>query len=515
MFQSSSSHSSVSTQPGAGERGSRLADFRGVRRWLLVGITAGAFPIVATAAGLEMRYLVYGVLVTVLVSLLGYAIMFVGSLETLLWSVLVLSLQLELAFTPILVSGGKAAGPYGTMITPTLLCGLALIALWAGGRLWGNAERLRVDRGIVLASGGVLCAALLSFVNAAGRMLSFFGVFELLSLALTAVVANHACSERRNILTLRSVLFVALFVQSTLLILEQVLGVQISLAKGINTNYGWGSNEEGRFAGTFGAPSSAAIFLVVCLLFLFRRVSSKQPPARVTVLWGLFTLGFLALLLTRTRSSWIAFAIGCGGLGWQCYRDGTLSPRMARRLVVGGLLALLIAWPLVAMRLAEDHKGMADTRGNLVWIAVAMIKAHPFAGVGINTATNQVYTYAARAGLASGWVFIVHNQFLLVGAETGLPGLAAFLALTWVGIRAARRCMRSDDFFIRETGGVFFWSLIAMCWALNLDHVSGCMTYVLFWFLIGAACGLDALRQRESTLIENASGVLAGARAAA
>jgi hypothetical protein len=68
-----------------------------------------------------------------------------------------------------------------------------------------------------------------------------------------------------------------------------------------------------------------------------------------------------------------------------------------------------------------------------------------------------------------------------------------------VGIRAARRCTRAADPLLRETGAVLLWSLVALVWALNLDHVSGCKTYFLLWFLIGAACGLDNLLRREAS----------------
>ena len=498
-------------------RGSRpkswAARLGGVPEWVLIGIAAGAFPVLATAAGLEMRYLVYGIVGIALIGVLGYVVAFVGSVERLLWILLVLSLQLELAFTPIMTHDEKLAGPFGIMITPTLLCALLLVGIWSSARLWGDGDGLRTDRNLVIGAAAVIGTAMLSAAFAMGRMLSLFGIFELVSVALTALVANRACSDRSNISILRTALFVSIFVQSTFIIIEQTLGIQISLARGVNVAYGWAGGNEGRFAGTFAAPSCAATFLVVCLLFLFRRLSSKQPPVHTTVMWGLFALGFLALLLTRTRSGWIAFTIGCAGLAWQAFRDGTLSRQMANRLLVGGLVALLIAWPLVSQRLSDDHKGAADTRGNLVRIAVEMIKVNPIAGVGINTATTQVYNYAARAGIG-GWVFIVHNQFLLVGAETGLPGLAALVFLAWVGLRAARRCMTSEDVLIKETGGALFWSLISMVWALNLDHVSGTVTYALFWFLIGAACGLDTLRQRDSRGVMDRPRVPAAAFAA-
>jgi O-antigen ligase len=467
--------------------------------WIAIGAASAAVPTLAAGVGIDTRYVVYGIVALTMAAVIPYVRMLAGSAERLLWVVFVLSLQLELAFTPITYGGVKPAGPFGTMITPTLLGALALIAVWSSARIWGGGNRLRVSRPLVFAAMAMTFTALLSIGNAAGRVLSLFGIFELLSLGAVAVAASHACADARNLRTLYVALFAILLIQSSLIVIEQVIGVQISLAKGINTDYGWGNSVEGRFAGTFGAPSTAATFLVVCLLFLFRRMTSERTPRQSLRLWGLFALGFLALLLTRTRSGWIGLAIGGIGMGWQCYREGTLSRRLARRLLAGGLLALLVAWPLVSERLEEDHKGMADTRGNLAWIAVEMIKANPIIGVGINTATNQVYSYAVRAGLANGWVFIVHNQFLLVGAETGLPGLAAFVALIGIGVAAARRCMQSSDMAIKETGCALFWSLIAMIWALNLDHVSGCMTYVLLWFLIGAACGLDALSRKQAS----------------
>lgn len=458
--------------------------------WVTFGASIAIVPATAGAVGIDTRYVLYGVITLGVSCVSPYVVMVAGSAESLLWMCFVLSLQLEVAYTPIAYGGTKVAGPFGTMITPALLGAAALLALATAQRMWGTAQRLRVERLMVIAAGGMLLTAVLSMLNAAGRTLSLFGVFELVSLSIVAVAASNACSEAKNLRLLRQGFFVILFVQSCLIIIEQSVGVQISLSRGINADYGWGNSVEGRFAGTFGAPSSAATFLVVSLLFLLRHMIATGFRQRSGKLWALFALGLLALLLTRTRSGWIGFIIGCAGMTWQARRAGTLPRWVTRRLLIAGVLALLLAWPLVSGRLADDHRGMADTRGNLAWIAAEMIKAHPVLGVGINTATNQVYQYAVRAGLSSGWVFIVHNQFLLVAAETGIPGLAAFSALIWVGLRAARRSMRSDDPLLNEIAGATFWALVAMVWALNLDHVSGCMTYVLLWALIGAASGL-------------------------
>jgi O-antigen ligase len=474
------------------------------KTWLVVGLIAGAAPVVALGLGLETRYIVYGALALVLAAVLPYIVFATGPLDRLLWVGFVLSLQLELAWAPISSGFGKVAGPYGVLISPTLLAGLSIVAVrWLQG-VFGSGERLQVERGFAIAALCFLASGLLSFVKTTSLRLSGFGTFEIVSLILTAIVACDQCSRRGGIVILRKGLFTLLLAQSVIILTEQVTGIQISLAHGINRSYSWGGGDLGRFAGTFGAPSVAATYITVALLFLFSRLFSEERATRATRLWWLFGIGFLALLASRTRSAWIALAIGLVGLGWRSYRSGTISRRVVGRLLVAALLAFVIAWPLVSKRLAEDHEGSAETRGNLVAVAMAMIKANPVSGVGLNTATSRVNLYAAAAGVG-GWVFIVHNQFLLVAAETGIPGLIAFLFVIGVGIKAARRCMRSDDTLIRETGAVLFWSLMSMLWAFNLDHVSGCMTYFLIWFLIGAACGLDILRKREEAGIAPAA----------
>lgn len=465
--------------------------------WLAVGAIAGGIPVLADAAGLPVRYALYGSSALALAGLLPFMVARTGSFERLLWIIFVLSLQLEVAWAPVYWGYQKMAGPYGILISPTLLIGVLLAGMWVVARLWGvRPFKPLKGTGFYPAALCFLGAALISFVATPDHTLSAFGLFEILSLMVTTVVAAHACSTRSGLIVLTVTLFAILFIQSVFIFAEQTLGVQISLAHGINSDYGWAEGSAGRFAGTFAAPSVVATFLAVCLLFAFGRLFSRRPSRHSAWLGFLFGIGFCALLLTRTRSAWIAFAIGVLGLGWRSYRDGTISRRMCVRLAGLAFLALLAAWPLVASRLTEDHEEAASVRGNLVTIAAAMIASHPLTGVGINTATNQVYNYAAQAGV-SGWVFIVHNQFLLVACETGLPGLAAFLLVIGVGLRAAYRCMYATDVMVQETGAVVFWSLIALIWALNLDHVSGCKTYFLLWFLIGAACGLYALSRRE------------------
>lgn len=468
--------------------------------WLVCGLLAGTAPVAAAAVGLAPRYVLYGCLGLALLGAVPYLAAAAGSLNRLLWLAFILSLQLELAWAPMYWGYAKPAGPYGLLISPTLLIGAAIVAVWVAAEGWGDAERISgPGRGFTLAAAAFVAAALISMLVTPDRTLSAFGVFEIASLVLTAMVGAYGCGTRAGVRILYAAMLVIVVTQSVVILIEQVLGVQFSLAHGINTQYDWADGDHGRFAGTFAAPSVAATFLVVGLFFTLARLVALPPTRRPLAVTAVFALGFLALLLTRTRSAWIGFLLGGAGLGWYAVRNGRIGRRAVGALGAAACLALVAAWPFVQQRLSQDHAEAAEVRRNLIRIAAVMIASHPVTGVGVNTATNQVYEYAARAGIG-GWVFIVHNQFLLVAAETGLPGVIALVLVIAAGARAAWRGTRAADPFLRDASAVVLWSLVALVWALNLDHVSGCKTYFLLWFLVGAACGLERQAAHSTTL---------------
>jgi len=87
---------------------------------------------------------------------------------------------------------------------------------------------------------------------------------------------------------------------------------------------------------------------------------------------------------------------------------------------------------------------------------------------------------------------------LLVAAETGLPGLLAFLWVIGSSLRAALIAARSDDPFISETGTILTAIHLALIWALNIDFVAGAETYVLLWFVMGFTHGVRCCAETEA-----------------
>ena len=113
--------------------------------------------------------------------------------------------------------------------------------------------------------------------------------------------------------------------------------------------------------------------------------------------------------------------------------------RIAMRIVplgLAGLLALGLMLPRIIERFEKAPDASANTRVELANCAMEMIIDEPVRGVGINNwgiKINPPYEYAERAGRNTnrGEDFkdgVVETVYLLVGAECGLPALAAMVA---------------------------------------------------------------------------------------
>jgi O-antigen ligase len=440
--------------------------------------------------GQETRFAVYGLGAAIVLAFTPSLVRRAGSLERLLFVVLLFSYQLDVAvaysFRPY-----KPAGPYGILISPILIVGALLLALRAVLAARRLGPRLHVDRRLVGWTVVMFLAGVASRVNTSDSQFVAFGLFEILTLALIALVVMDQSTTRDGLRLVQRLVAWILLIQSGLIIVSFVTGVQLSLSRGLpGDELAWA--QSGRFTGTLNTPSAAATMLVIGLLLALSRLYLPMGARGRLWLHLQLAIGGFALLLTQTRTAWIGMVLGGIGILWAAVRRGQLRAERLLALAGGALLVLVVAWPFIAARVEQNHMDDYETRKRLVLIAVEMIRSHPLLGIGLNTATGQVHDYAARIG-AEGWVFIVHNQFLLIWAEAGIFGLLAFIMLFRVALQAASRLKRSADPELQSAGLWLFWSLVTLIWALNLDHVSGAATYKLVFLLFGVAVGASRL----------------------
>jgi O-antigen ligase len=123
-----------------------------------------------------------------------------------------------------------------------------------------------------------------------------------------------------------------------------------------------------------------------------------------------------------------------------------------------GVIGTLVAVPVTSLlpssvrdaifnRLAAGENG----RGPLVDLAWHMIRDHPMLGVGINNFAALIRDYASPSGHGP-WLYVVHNKYLGVWAETGIVGLIAFLWFLgetigrgWWGMRASAQVEQASS----------------------------------------------------------------------
>ena len=185
-----------------------------------------------------------------------------------------------------------------------------------------------------------------------------------------------------------------------------------------------------------------------------------------------------------------------------------------KRLVPIALVALLGLFailPRIVQRFRTAPKASSDTRVELAYCALAMIKDEPLRGVGINNWSlkmDAAHPYQDNASKIVGreldYTGIVETVYLLVGAECGIPALAAMLV--WFGwywlscIKLLRRLLRTRWYFVPAglLGGLtanYMQSVLE--WVLRQQMNIICL---LFMFAIISYLNTDWKRLKEQEL---------------
>jgi O-antigen ligase len=94
-------------------------------------------------------------------------------------------------------------------------------------------------------------------------------------------------------------------------------------------------------------------------------------------------------------------------------------------------------------RLFEEDYGAAQVRIPLAQVALNIIRHHPLLGVGLTNYVAAAPAYdQTKEAVSFTFPRPVHNEFLLIAAETGLPALGLFgfifLSLAWGLIRTGK-----------------------------------------------------------------------------
>jgi putative inorganic carbon (hco3(-)) transporter len=215
------------------------------------------------------------------------------------------------------------------------------------------------------------------------------------------------------------------------------------------------------------------------------------PRTYRKIVWVLWALLPLAILATMTRAVWISFALSTLALG-VLFAERRMQT-VCVLLLVGALLGgLAIGFSNHSLKKAlwdrTEERGPVQARMAVYSGAWAMFQEHPFTG------WPAAHMYAELGRRMEGYhlrTFYVHNTYLALLIELGLPGLALYGILFFNLFRHSRRGEADEHGSIAALRKV--WPVLLCVYLFNALFVDMAYQFVigLLFTVAGMLCASE------------------------
>ncbi len=199
-----------------------------------------------------------------------------------------------------------------------------------------------------------------------------------------------------------------------------------------------------RIRGPFSHYMTFSGFLLLCDLLLLAGLPGSARSGiggiRRHWRWAALAVINIALLGSLTRNAWVALAVALTVL---------LLVRAPRLLLwyAPALLFLLVLAPIPLLQRFTSIADLQDTsnydRLCMLQAGFSMVAERPLFGLGPEMVERRYPIYRSPSAPRHD-IPHLHNTFLQLAAERGLPALLAYLALTAASVRLAYRRFRSE-----------------------------------------------------------------------
>ncbi|MEN8129068.1 MAG: O-antigen ligase family protein [Pseudomonadota bacterium] len=452
------------------------------------GVILGIFVIVTY--GLETRWIVY------LSVLLAGTLFFLLNTrkEALLIAVFFLSFQVDVYVRPFFGRAGSA----GIEIPMVVFTGFALL-IWylvIYGQRKINSFNWSGSLGIFIIF--LLSTSFLSLTFTTEIFVGIARIIFELELVFIYWLSFNLVRSKNDLQKILKLLFIALAIQSFIYYIQSALGITFSLTGEVFQE----SEAIPRPGGTVSTnPAGFASFISPILLIGFSLYLAQRHEFKVRLLPVLVFLGSAAMVLTFTRAVWVGLVIGLIIIIIMSIRRKNYHRRRGLILISAMLIGALIFIPIMLnKRLSNQYQdeGALEERIRLMLVAVNVIEANPIVGIGPG-AYSHVYKKYVSSELAQGWLYEVHNEFILRAAETGIPGGIAFLLLILAALRQAMKLSRSEDETIRIIAIGWFSSLVSLSWQMAWVPWRGFSYNAMLWLMLGLMDGVTMYIQQENS----------------
>lgn len=337
-------------------------------------------------------------------------------------------------------------------------------------------------------------------INSTWLRLSFFQAILLVQVFfLYYVVLTAAIETEKELRTVMAMLMVSLIVQGFFGTAQYLTGRELDIFKtGTPMTE---ESEEGvitRALGTIGKPNGLAMYVTPLILLVTAIIMRARGAYRRLGIVAV-ALGGAALLFSFSRGGWMAFAIAFLLLLLALSKGRyARAGRPMLALLIAVFVVVLFLGRIEARLLSPEGSEAAQDRIYLVKIAWNMIKDSPILGVGANTFMSVITQYTNSPELRYVYLHMVHNQYLLVFAETGLVGIIAFLWFMLACFRESLDCVRRRGSELAQMVGISVGAgFIAMAIHMMVDMYASPLCLSLL-FVFCSLCA--AVKKIESPL---------------
>jgi len=257
------------------------------------------------------------------------------------------------------------------------------------------------------------------------------------------------------------------------------------------------------FEGKAGEPNTFGGYLLL-LIAVAGGIALETTRLRTRAIYlGLAGMMSIPFMFTLSRTSYVGAIPAVATMA-------VLSSR--RRLMIGGLIAALVASPAV-MTLFPDsvmkrvHYTFEPERGQPT-VRVGAVGLDPSTSARLISVKQafEGFTHRPIFGYGVTGFAFMDQQFARTLVETGIVGLATFLALVWAVLKAGVTSYRALT--VPEERGLAL-GFVAGTVGL-LGHALGANTFIIvrimepFWFFAAIVVALPGLAQAETAAVEPA-----------
>lgn len=219
----------------------------------------------------------------------------------------------------------------------------------------------------------------------------------------------------------------------------------------------------GYLTGTYINKNHLADFLGLSAPMCFGAALSYMEHQKKKTAFAFITGGLVlvtGLLLTGSRGGILSFALATvPAIALFRAKAGARFPALAMAAAL--VLCTAMAWFGLG---SESRHALDESFRPELWKAVLpMIRDFPLTGAGLGAFNQSAYPYLPPSMSGATPPLYAHNDWLQLVLETGLPGMALFLAGTLLFVRSyAGRWFKSDDPTAKGLGLGMFWALAYM-----------------------------------------------------